>query len=128
MNNKRVGSNMLLLLTAAIWGFAFVAQRVGSQYVGAFTFNGIRFAIGGISLIPLIIYFDKRKKGDSSNESKVQVNTKKLILQGVVGWYCPLRSCNATANWSYLYNSWKGELYYRALYGFCADYRNIIEA
>lgn len=82
MNNKRVASNMLLLLTAAIWGFAFVAQRVGSQYVGAFTFNGIRFAIGGISLIPLIIYFDKRKKGDSSNESKVQVNTKKLILQG----------------------------------------------
>jgi drug/metabolite transporter (DMT)-like permease len=84
MNNKRFGANMLLLLTAAIWGFAFVAQRVGSQYVGAFTFNGVRFALGSISLIPLIIYFDKRKKNGSNNEEKVEVNAKKSILPGVV--------------------------------------------
>lgn len=84
MNNKRLGANMLLLLTAAIWGFAFVAQRVGSQYVGAFTFNGIRFALGSISLIPLIIYFDKRKKSDSSNGNNVEVNPKKSILPGVL--------------------------------------------
>jgi drug/metabolite transporter (DMT)-like permease len=84
MNNKRFGANMLLLLTAAIWGFAFVAQRVGSQYVGAFTFNGVRFALGSISLIPLIIYFDKRKKSGSNNEGKVKVNVKKSILPGVV--------------------------------------------
>lgn len=84
MNNKRLGANMLLLLTAAIWGFAFVAQRVGSQYVGAFTFNGVRFALGSISLIPLIIYFDKRKKRGSTDEAKVKVNVKKSILPGVV--------------------------------------------
>lgn len=52
---------MLLLLTAAIWGFAFVAQRVSSKLIGAFAFNGIRFALGGISLIPLIIYFEKKE-------------------------------------------------------------------
>lgn len=84
MNNKRLVANMLLLLTAAIWGFAFVAQRVGSQYVGAFTFNGIRFALGSISLIPLIIYFDKRKKSNSSIESNVEINAKKSILPGVL--------------------------------------------
>jgi drug/metabolite transporter (DMT)-like permease len=87
MNNKRSGANsanILLLLTAAIWGFAFVAQRVGSQYVGAFTFNGIRFALGSISLIPLIIYFDKKKKNDNRNESNIEVNTKKSILSGVL--------------------------------------------
>lgn len=84
MNNKRLGANTLLLLTAAIWGFAFVAQRVGSQYVGAFTFNGIRFALGSISLIPLIIYFDKRKKSDCSNESNVEVNSEKSILPGIL--------------------------------------------
>jgi drug/metabolite transporter (DMT)-like permease len=87
MNNKKISTNsanMLLLLTAAIWGFAFVAQRVGSQYVGAFTFNGIRFALGSISLIPLIIYFDKRKKSDNRNESNIEVNTKKSILSGVL--------------------------------------------
>ncbi len=47
-------SDALLLLTAAIWGFAFVAQRVGMDYVGPFTYNGVRFALGSVSLIPLI--------------------------------------------------------------------------
>jgi drug/metabolite transporter (DMT)-like permease len=84
MKNKRLVANMLLLLTAAIWGFAFVAQRVGSQYVGAFTFNGVRFALGAISLIPLIIFFDKRKKNDSSKEENTEVSTKKTIIYGVL--------------------------------------------
>lgn len=78
MNNKRLRANMILLLTAAIWGFAFAAQRVGSQYLGAFTFNGIRFALGTISLLPLIVYFDKKKKSDS------EVNAKKIIIPGVL--------------------------------------------
>lgn len=84
MNNKRIGADMLLLLTAAIWGFAFVAQRVGSQYVGALTFNGIRFALGSISLIPLIVYFDKRKKRNGINENNNYVSTKRSILYGVL--------------------------------------------
>jgi len=50
-------SNLLLLLAAAIWGFAFVAQRVGMEHLGPFTFNGIRFLLGSLSLIPLIWYF-----------------------------------------------------------------------
>jgi len=45
---------LLLLLAAAIWGFAFVAQRVGMDYVGPFTFNGVRFALGSFSLLPLL--------------------------------------------------------------------------
>jgi drug/metabolite transporter (DMT)-like permease len=84
MNNKRFSANMLLLFTAAIWGFAFVAQRVGSQYVGPFTFNGIRFALGSMSLIPLIIYFNRRKKSDSSGENNTYVNSKRTILYGAV--------------------------------------------
>jgi len=84
MNNKIIQANMLLLLTAAIWGFAFVAQRVGSQYVGGFTFNGIRFALGSISLIPLIIYLDKRKKNGNRNESNNEVSTKKTIVSGIL--------------------------------------------
>lgn len=84
MNNKRLGANMLLLLTAAIWGFAFVAQRVGSQYVGALTFNGIRFALGSISLIPLIIYFDKDKKSRNNDESNSYIDSKKQVLYGVL--------------------------------------------
>jgi drug/metabolite transporter (DMT)-like permease len=44
----------LLLVTAAIWGFAFVAQRVGMDHVGPFTYNGVRFALGALTLAPLL--------------------------------------------------------------------------
>jgi drug/metabolite transporter (DMT)-like permease len=57
----RFRANLLLLAAAAIWGFAFVAQRVGMDYVGPFTFNGIRFALGGLSLVPLIVIFSRAK-------------------------------------------------------------------
>lgn len=50
-----------MFLTAIIWGFAFVAQRVGADYVGSFTFNGIRFLLGALSLIPVIMLFEKEK-------------------------------------------------------------------
>jgi drug/metabolite transporter (DMT)-like permease len=53
-------SNILLLITAGIWGFAFVAQRVGMEYVGPFTFNGVRFALGGLSLLPVIYFLTDR--------------------------------------------------------------------
>ena len=48
-------SDALLVLTAAIWGFAFVAQRIGMDHIGPFYFNGIRFVLGGVSLLPLLI-------------------------------------------------------------------------
>ena len=44
---------MTLLLSAIIWGFAFVAQRASMEFVGPFTFSGLRFALGGLVLIPL---------------------------------------------------------------------------
>ncbi len=50
-----IKSDLLLLITAVIWGAAFVAQRVGMDYVGPFTFNGIRFALGGLVLVPFVL-------------------------------------------------------------------------
>jgi drug/metabolite transporter (DMT)-like permease len=47
-------ADLLLLLTATIWGFAFVAQRLGMAHVGPLTFNGVRFALGALALLPLI--------------------------------------------------------------------------
>jgi len=57
----RLRANLTLLLTAAIWGFAFVAQRVGMEHVGPFTFNAIRFAIGGLALVPLMLFLDRQR-------------------------------------------------------------------
>ena len=52
MHPAKLRSNLLLLLTALIWGFAFVAQRVGMEYVGPYLFNGARFALGALPLVP----------------------------------------------------------------------------
>lgn len=52
-------SNILLLITAAIWGSAFVAQRVGMDYIGPFTYSGIRFLIGGLVLIPIALWIKR---------------------------------------------------------------------
>ena len=55
MNKRALRADILLLLTAGIWGFGFVAQRSGMEYVGPFAFNGIRFILGSLSLLPLIL-------------------------------------------------------------------------
>lgn len=49
-------AELLLLLTAAIWGFAFVAQRAGMGSIGPFAYNAARYAVGALSLLPLIAY------------------------------------------------------------------------
>lgn len=61
MKQGTLKADILLVITATIWGFAFVAQRVGMDYVGPFTFNGVRFALGSLSLLPLIAVLGKRQ-------------------------------------------------------------------
>lgn len=73
-------SIILLFLTAIIWGFAFVAQKVGAQYVGAFTFNGIRFTLGALSLFPVIMLLEKDKPG----KEKFRQTAKVGLIAGVV--------------------------------------------
>jgi drug/metabolite transporter (DMT)-like permease len=63
MNQRALRADVLLLLTAGIWGFGFVAQRSGMEYVGPFAFNGIRFILGSLSLLPLIIFRSRPASG-----------------------------------------------------------------
>ncbi len=55
MRSNAVKADVLLLTTALIWGLAFVAQRVGMEHVGPLTFNGVRFALGALALLPLAV-------------------------------------------------------------------------
>ena len=48
-----VQADLLLLLVALIWGFGFVAQRAGMDHIGPYTYNGIRFLLGSLCLLPL---------------------------------------------------------------------------
>ncbi|MGO9412842.1 MAG: DMT family transporter [Spirochaetia bacterium] len=53
-------SDSLLLLTSLIWGLAFVAQRMGMEHVGPFTYNAVRFALGSLSLLPVLAVSRRR--------------------------------------------------------------------
>ena len=57
--SKEQFSTALLVLTALIWGLGFVAQRAAMDYMGPFTFNAVRFGLGGLSLIPIVIMMEK---------------------------------------------------------------------
>jgi drug/metabolite transporter (DMT)-like permease len=81
MKQGTLKADILLLITATIWGFAFVAQRVGMDYVGPFTFNAVRFALGSLSLIPLILLLQKRQP--RSSELKHKPVLKGAIMAGV---------------------------------------------
>ncbi len=58
----KILSAAMLFITSMIWGFAFVAQVLGSDHVDPFTFNGIRFMLGAISLIPVYSLFEKEQE------------------------------------------------------------------
>ncbi|HOR85184.1 MAG TPA: DMT family transporter [Bacillota bacterium] len=83
MEKQVLRSNVLLMITAAIWGFAFVAQRVGAQYVGAFTFSGVRFALGSISLIPLLIYSKRKRAAIPTGE----IPMESALIPGIIAGF-----------------------------------------
>ena len=71
MNEGRIKmiSNLLLLLTALVWGIAFVAQSVGTDYVGPWTFVCTRYILSTLVLIPVTCFFEKnsRNRGKASS-------------------------------------------------------------
>jgi drug/metabolite transporter (DMT)-like permease len=70
MKGKELRSSVLLLITAAIWGFAFVAQRVGMKHIGPFTYSGVRFALGSLSLLPIIFFMKRKENGEQKDDMK----------------------------------------------------------
>jgi drug/metabolite transporter (DMT)-like permease len=80
MKPGAVKADLLLLLTAAIWGLAFVAQRVGMDYVGPFTYNAVRFAVGSLSLLPLILL--SRKKEQQARPELTSGNGQTALVGG----------------------------------------------
>lgn len=88
MQKTKFRNTIFLLLTAVIWGTAFVAQSVGMDYIGPFTFNAARFLIGGTVLLPLIWYRSKRVP-------KIREKSlKKITLAG--GVCCGAALCSAS--------------------------------
>lgn len=95
MKTGQMRNSLLLLLTSFIWGVAFVAQSVGGEAVGCFTFNGVRSLIGALVLIPVILFLDAQKKKELGEEKfeEQKGNPKTLLLGGVC---CGLMLCVAS--------------------------------
>jgi drug/metabolite transporter (DMT)-like permease len=55
MERQALRADLLLLGAAVLWGTAFVAQRSAMQHIGPLTYNGVRFAIGGLALLPFVV-------------------------------------------------------------------------
>lgn len=89
MKTGQMRNSLLLLLTAFIWGAAFVAQSVGGEAVGCFTFNGVRSLIGALVLLPVIWLMDAKKK----EELKEKEDQKTLITGGIC---CGVMLCIAS--------------------------------
>lgn len=82
MSAKKIRNSILLVITAAIWGFAFVAQSVGGEEAGPYIFNFIRFIIGAIVLLPVIGIKKALKKDDRAPKTKQDKKT--LMLGGLL--------------------------------------------
>ncbi len=77
---RRSTNNILLALTALIWGSAFVAQSVGMDYLGPFTFNSVRSFLGGTVLLPVIFFMRRQRK--KSDEGKAETGDRKTLVIG----------------------------------------------
>ncbi len=79
--SMKTRNSMLLLLTALVWGVAFVAQRQGGAAAGPYTFNCIRSFLGGLVLLPVIAFLDRHKAGKKPQSKEER---RRLSLGGAL--------------------------------------------
>ena len=79
-NHMKVRSFILLLITAIVWGFGFVAQSSGSETIGAFTFTCIRSLLGAAVLVPFILIREKSRKKQTQEQKP---SLKRLVFASV---------------------------------------------
>lgn len=105
---KNLKNNFLLVLTALIWGCAFVAQSVGVEYVGPFTMNSVRTLLGGLTLLPVIFVLDRIKNKEKSTETISEEERKKerkTLIQGGVCCGCLLAVASSVQQIGIMYTS-----------------------
>lgn len=123
---KQMKNNVLLVLTALIWGCAFVAQSVGMDYVGPFTFNAVRCLIGAAVLIPVILFMDKsaRKSGLTDEEMKSRRGDTKTLVTGGICCGLALGIASSLQQWGILFTTvGKARVYYRYVYCAGSNFR-----
>ncbi len=95
MKKRQIRNSLILLLTAVIWGVTFVAQSVGMDHVGPFTFNCVRSLIGGAVLIPSIALLRKLNTPKKKAKSTDDARERRALLKG--GFCCGAALAVATS-------------------------------
>lgn len=90
MKSNGLKGVLFLILAAIIWGLALVAQKLGTENLGPFSFTGIRCTLGSLSMIPLIIILDKRK----TEEQKAAEHNPSILWKG--SFLCGLAALSFT--------------------------------
>lgn len=93
MKKGNLAGSAMLVLTAIIWGGAFVAQSTAMDHIGALTFNSVRFFIGALVLLPVIALLDAGKKRRGVYEKPTKAQNRYLWISGIL---CGLALCGAT--------------------------------
>jgi len=78
MRSQALRADLLMLITAMIWGSVFVAQQLGMENIGPFLYSGLRFALASLVLIPVILLLQRRSQQPSPAASRG------LLLGGVI--------------------------------------------
>ena len=81
--SRQMKGNLILLLTAFVWGMGFVSQSLGMEYIGPFTFNCLRNIIASLFLIPCIYFLQKISGEKTKPMTKAE---KKYLFKG--GFFC----------------------------------------
>ncbi len=84
MRKENIAGSAMLVLTALIWGGAFVAQSTAMDHIGALTFNAVRFYIGALVLLPVIAFMDAGRKRRGVYEKPTRTQKRYLWISGVL--------------------------------------------
>ena len=141
MNSQKMPlkNSLCLLLAATIWGIAFVAQSVGMEYVGPFTFNGVRSLIGAAVLVPVLFILNRSgNKSSAATDSAIPessstpsekavsptpYNSRDLWLGGIACGFALF----AASSFHPVHNSRKSWLHHRLLHCHRPDHWNFPE-
>ncbi len=71
MRSQALRADVLMLITAMIWGVSFVAQRLGMDAIGPFLYTGLRFVLGALVLVPLLMLRSRRDGAQPFNRGQL---------------------------------------------------------
>lgn len=77
---RNLTASLMLLLTAMVWGFSVVAQVLGADHLPAMTFNGTRFLLGAVCLIPVYLVAEREQDLDKAARRTRHIKTARAAL------------------------------------------------